>query len=253
MTTQALTLPTVPQQAKKIWRNQKFLMIGAPGIGKSEFWAQGDKTLFIDTEGNVEHLNIMSMKCRSWEDFIEIGSLLIQSSNTDKFPYDTIVIDTLDKWADYASEEIIDRAKVKYAKALSSGLEINTIGDIPEGNGWFGWKGLINNYLEKLAKLPCAIVLIGHTQTKRIEDTVKKYDKNTINIGGQLGVLLLGWANHIMNVEANYSGTKINRIVYSRPSQSREAKSHGATIPDQWTWTDDMKSNFGKLKTLFTD
>lgn len=248
-----LVLPTVKQEVKKVWTNQKFLMIGQPGIGKSEFWSQGDKTLFIDTEGNIDHLSTMAMKCRSWDDFIEIGSLLIQSANAGKFPYDTVVIDTLDKWTDYASEEIIHRASIKYDKAVKAGLEINTIGDIPEGNGWFGWKGLINNYLEKLAKLPCAIVLVGHTQTKRVEDMVKKYDKNTINIGGQLGVLLLGWANHILNVEASYSGSKINRVCYSRPTQSREAKSHGATIPDQWSWGDDMKVNYSKMRALFTD
>lgn len=250
---QTLTLPTQKQEAKRLWCSQKFLMIGQPGIGKSEFWAQGDKTLFIDTEGNIEHLSTMNLKCRSWDDFIEIGTLLIQSANSGKFQYDTVVVDTLDKWADFAAEEIIGRARAKYDKALKSGLEINTIGDVPEGNGWFGWKGLISNYLDKLAKLPCAVVLIGHTQTKRIEDTVKKYDKNTINIGGQLGVLLLGWANHILNVEANYSGAKLNRICYSRPTQSREAKSHGATIPDQWTWTDSMPDNYKKLRTLFTD
>ena len=250
---QTLTLPTQKQEARKIWRSQKFLCIGQPGIGKSEFWAQGDKTLFIDTEGNIDHLSTMNLKCRTWDDFIDIGTLLIQSANSGNFPYDTLVVDTLDKWADYASEEIIVRAKSKYDKAVKAGLEINTIGDIPEGNGWFGWKGLLSNYLEKLAKLPCAVVLIGHTQTKRIEDTVKKYDKNTINIGGQLGVMLLGWANHILNIEASYSGSKLNRIVYSRPTQSREAKSHGALIPDQWTWESDMKANYAKLRGLFTD
>lgn len=226
-------------------------MIGQAGIGKSEFWSKDKTAFFIDTEGNLEHLPVMKLPCRSWDDFIDIGSLLIKSANEGKFPYSTVVVDTVDKWLDYASEEVIGRARTKYAKSISAGLEINTIGDIPEGNGWFSLKGLISNYLAKMANLPCAVALIGHTQIKEVKDPVKKYDKTTINIGGQMGVMLLGWANHIMNVEGIYQGANLVRTVYTRPTQSREAKSHGGTIPNDWRWGDDMEENFGKFKGLF--
>ena len=226
-------------------------MIGQAGVGKSEFWSHGDKTFYIDTEGNIAHLATMNLPARSWSDFVEIGGLLFKSKQDGKLTYDTLVVDTVDKLIDYASEEVINRARAKFEKAISAGLEINTIGDIPEGQGWFALKGLMTNYLDKLVKLGMAVVLIGHTQIKEIKDPVKKFDKNTINIGGQLGTMLLGWANHIMNIEGIQSGNSLIRTVYTRPTQSREAKSHGGIIPDTWKWDVDMAVNYKKLRGLF--
>ena len=45
-----LVLPTERSGVDKRWTSQKIGMIGQAGIGKSEFWAQGEKTLFIQTE-----------------------------------------------------------------------------------------------------------------------------------------------------------------------------------------------------------
>lgn len=176
----------------------------------------------------------------------------MQAKAAGTLSFDTIVLDTLDRWMDYAREEVIDRAHKKYAKAIENGLSIGSIGDIPEGNGWAWLRELITISLGKLSDLGCAINLTGHVQNKQVEDAVKKYERATLNVGGQLGILLTGWSNHTLHIEGIYSGTELTRIVYSIPSQSREAKSHGGLVPNGWKWDKDAAVNFKKLRGLFS-
>lgn len=253
----AIAIPTEKRKASRIWTQQKFLMIGQAGTGKSEFWAQGDRTLFIDTEGNLNHLDCFKMPVdkpvRTMDALRDIVTSLIQAKQASKFPFDTVVVDTLDKLISPAvNDELIIRAQTKYRGAIEKGMQINTIGDIPDGNGWAWQKELVNNVLDKLCLLDVAVVLIGHVQQKKIETPTKKYDSMTINIGGQLGVGMLGWANHILHVEGLPIGGKIERYVYSLPSMEREAKSHGGIVPSPTKWGQDAKDNYNKLRQLFT-
>ena len=78
-----------------------------------------------------------------------------------------------------------------------------------------------------------------------------KYDRNTISIGGQLGETLLAWPDHILHVESLVRGDKIMRTVWTKPTQSREAKSRGGVIPNGWRWEDDDAVNYKKFRGLF--
>lgn len=252
-----IQVPTEKRKASKTWCQQKFLMIGQAGTGKSEFWAQGDKTLFIDTEGNLNHLDCFKMPgdkpVRTMDDLRDIVSSLIQAKQSGKLSFDTVVLDTVDKFlSPIINEEIISRAQTKYKGAIDKGLQVNTIGDVPDGNGWAWQKELANNVFDKLVGLDTAVVLIAHIIEKKIETPTKKYDKMTINVGGQLGVGILGWAHHILHIEGLPVGGKIERYVYSLPTMEREAKSHGGIIPSPTKWSLDPKENYLKLRQLFT-
>lgn len=248
----AVLLPTTKTKKIQKWTDRKFLTIGHPGVGKSEFWAQGENSFFFDTEGNLSHLETYSVPIRSWSDFRNTVLALYQQKAAGQFPYDTLCIDTLDRWLDYANEEVISRAHEKYAKAIEKGLTINTIADVPEGNGWANRMDLIKAALGSLQELGCAVVLVGHTKQITIKDSVKEYDKLGLNIGGQVGEFLTGWSHHTLNVEGIYSGNELTRIVWTIPSQSREAKSHGGLIPNGWKWGKDSKENYAKMRGLFS-
>lgn len=246
-----IQIPVTKSAVNRNYCIQKFLMLGQPGLGKSEFWAQGDKTFFIDTEGNLEHLGVVKLPCRSWEDFRDIYAGLLELKLKGNFPFDTIVIDTIHRLVDRAQEECIARGRVKFEKAIEKGLEINTIGDIPEGQGYMWATDLLQNALDKLQELGCAVVMIGHSHVKKIKDPVKEYEKLTVHEGGQMGILLTSWPNHVLNIEGIYNGKNLERIVWTRPSQSKEAKSHGAVVPDGWRWTNVMAENYRTLRALF--
>ena len=241
-----ITLPTKKTEIDSSFIHQRFGMLGLAGIGKSEFWAQDENALFLNTEGGLNALKVFDIKIRSWQDLREAYGALKASAEAGTFPYSVIIIDTVDRLVDFAQEEVVNRAKDFYKK-----IEINTIGDIPNGNGWFKQKEMVMGFFNKLELLPCAIAFIAHSDIKRIKDTTAEYDKVTISIGGQLGDDLLAFTDHTLNIEAHRMGDKLQRIVYTMPSQSREAKSRGAMIPNGMKWGENMQENYKQFRVLF--
>ena len=75
----AITLPKEKSKVENKWIDQKIGMIGSAGIGKSEFWSHGDKTLYIQTEAGLNHLSVMKVPVRSWGDFKELFTFMVKA------------------------------------------------------------------------------------------------------------------------------------------------------------------------------
>jgi hypothetical protein len=241
-----VNLPVEKSKVNKDFKAQKFLMLGSAGIGKSAFWAAEPKALFLETESGLNALEVFKLPIRSWNDLRETYGALKTSVEGGKFPYDLIVIDTVDRLVDFAQEETVARAKDFYKK-----IEVNTIGDIPNGAGWYKVKEMVMGFFNKLELLPCALALIAHSDIKRIKEPTAEFDRNTISIGGQLGDDILALPDHTMNVESHLIGDRIQRIVYTIPTQSREAKSRGGMIPNAMKWGDSTAENYKAFRQLF--
>ncbi len=241
-----ISLPVEKSKINNNFKSQKFLMLGSAGIGKSAFWAQDPKALFLETESGLNALEVFKLSIRSWNDLREAYAALKASADSGKFPYDLIVMDTVDRLVDFAQEETIARAKDFYKK-----IEVNTIGDIPQGGGWYKVKEMVMSFFNKLELLNCAIALIAHSDIKRIKDTTSEFDKNTISIGGQLGDDIIAFPDHVMNVESHMIGDRIQRLVLTIPTQSREAKSRGGMIPSGMKWGDNTSENYKAFRALF--
>lgn len=242
-----IVLPTKKRAIDNSWAHQKFLMLGQGGIGKSHFWSCGDRTLFLQTEAGLNHLEVEAVVLQDWSDFIEAGSLLVQAVNNKEFKWDTVVIDTVDNWVNMANEHVIQMGREKFSK-----MEINGIGDIPNGAGWFQATNLVATYLRKLEALPAAMVLVGHHNQKKIKEGSREYDKSTISIGGNMGIQLLHWSDHTLYIEGKMVGDNLKRKVWTQPSQLREGKSRGAVVPNGWEWEENMNNNYKKLRELFS-
>jgi len=240
-----LKLPTTRSEVDTRWVNQKFGMIGSPGIGKSKFWSFCNG-LYLQTEAGLNHLSVMKMPIRSWEDFKHVYSLLMQSAQAGSFPYDTIIIDTIDKFVDLAQREAIERGMLKFKN-----IDINTVGDIPNGAGWMWAQDLVENALDKLEELPCAIVYIGHLENKEVKEPTRSIHKQTISIGGKMGGMLTSWPDHLMNVTSGYIGNELKRTVRTLPSQTVEAKSRAGIVKDGWVWDKEDKVNWDNFRKLF--
>lgn len=252
-------LPTKKTEVDKRWISQRLLMIGPPKVGKSKFFSFGDKTLYIQCEPGLKHLEVMKVVCNSWDQelttdddgiisggFRQIVSMLISANNTGEFPYDTIVIDTVDRWVDYINDEVVERGKEKFKAASIYG-----IGDIPNGQGYSGAKDTANIALSKLSELPACIALIGHLASKEIslENNVKMTIQ-TIALSPSIGMSICSWADQILNIEGgNKTG---GRKVRSRPTGSIMAGSRGDLVPENMVWTEDGQSNYSKFRSLFS-
>ena len=238
-----IVLPDKRSDVDKSWVNQKILMIGPPKVGKSEFWSHGEKTLYIQCEPGLNHLSVMKLPCNSWADF---GAIYTELSKADPCPYDTIVIDTVDRLVDYANNETIQMGREKFKSAT-----IYTTGDIPNGAGWFWTKERMNNALVKLHNLDACIVLIGHLSNKEISlENQVKMNIQTISLSPSTGSTICAWADHILNIEGG--GEKSgNRKVRTRPRASIMAGSRGCMVPEDMIWTRDSKANYTKFRGLF--
>ena len=245
-------IPTELSEPSKVWTDQKFLMLGAGKIGKSAFWAEGGKkTLFFECEPSLSHLKLMKVPCRSWEDLRAAYGELIAMK--DDFPFDTIVLDTVDRVVSYADEETIECTRAKFAKSIAQGkIEINGVGDVPNGAGWFMSTKLVDNFLMKMADLPCALVMVSHVQNIEITEPSRKYHKDTISIGGKTGRGLLYFTDHTIQVKSRYVGTELQRYLVTRPSDSMEAGSRGEVLPENMAWNGDMSTNYEEFRKLFT-
>jgi len=241
-----MELPKVKSKVDKRYCAQKFGMIGASGIGKSSFWAQDLKAFFIECEPGLNFLEVYKLPMRDWADLRDIYGALSEAVKAGTFDYDVIVIDTIDRFISCVNEEIVERAKSFYKN-----IDINTVGDIPNGAGWFKSKELMLVTLKKFEEFPCAVAYIGHLSTKRLKMGSVEYDKHTISIGGQMGEELLGWTDHTLHVEAVKRGDRLYRTIWTKPTQSREAKSRGGIVADGTKWGDDMRVNYGEFRGLF--
>mgnify|MGYP001608999232 CR=1 FL=1 len=244
-----ITLPTQVSKPDTSWVSQKFGMIGQPGIGKSEFWSHGEKTLYLQTEAGLNHLAVMKIAIRNFEDLKETLTALIQADQAKKFPYDTLIVDTIDELIDLINEEVIRRGREKFSKVAQ---DINTIGDIPNGAGWQWATELIKMTFDKLEKLPAAIAFIGHLSLVEVKTATDKYHKTSISVGGKTGGYLLAWPDHLLNIEATYNGSNLIRKVRTRPTQYIDAKSRGNMVPDGLKWEGDMKKNYTEFRALFS-
>lgn len=246
----AIVLPTEQRGPSKRWQDQKFLNIGAGKVGKSDFWSHGQHTFFFEFEPGLNHLSVMSLPCRSWDDFTEVCAELYRANAAKKFPYDTLVIDTGDKFIDRANDYVIERAKEKYKADVAD--KINSVGDIPNGAGWFQAKELVSLTLDKLVQFPAALVVICHVKTEKLKDGTREYNHDTINIGGQVGTSLLHWADHTLYWRTRTLGDRIERCLRTKPCEQFEAGSRGLVIPDGFKIEEDVEASYGKFRSLFT-
>ena len=243
-----MQLPKTRSGIDKSWDKQKFLMIGMAGVGKSDFWQHAENPLYIEAEAGLNFIDACKVPVRDWSDVKEVISALNTAIKSNDFPYDLIVVDTIDRILVYAETEVMDWGRKKFSKS-----DIRAINDIPNGAGWDIRRQLVNKFLKAIEAIPCAKAVVGHLETKKVEeDGSKGFDKNTISIGGKIGGDILAWSDHTLHIAGRMMGDELKRTVYTKPTKSREAKSRGGIIKDGWVWGQDSKENFAKLREQFT-
>jgi len=244
----AYKLSTTKSGISKKWEDQKFLMIGQGGIGKSKFWSYADDVMYIQTEAGLNFIEAIKNPVYCWEDLKDVLIELMKLRDAKQFPFKAVVLDTVDRALEYVETEVMAWARGKYSK----GNEYGGIGDIPEGAGWYRRETMMNKILASLESLPCAKVIIGHLDNKEIkQEGEKAFTKSTISIGGKVGGNIAHWSDHTLHIVGQMRGDKLTRIVYTKPTQSREAKSRGSVVKDGWIWSDNDEENFKKLREQF--
>lgn len=254
VTLESLGFNMVPQEPTREWKKQKFITIGPGKAGKTKFWScAGDKAFWFRTESGHSHVKTIGADIHDLKEFETWKSKLFAAKNAGVSPFDLVVVDTGDRLIDFITDDIVEKARLKFNKPSSP--EINGIGDIPEGQGWYSLKVATNLLLKQLESLDCAIALIFHTGKDTLNeetDPKKTYVKETINIGGKAGIALLAWADHVLHIRTGFVGDMQARKLVLRASKTVEAGSRIKDLPASLPWGDDDQKNFDTFRKLFT-
>ncbi len=246
---ESLGFNMTPQEPNKIWGKQKFITIGPSKSGKTKFWSYAPNSFWFRTEAGHNHVKTVGQDIHDLKEFETWKTKLFQARNAGISTFETICIDTGDRLLDFITEDIIEKARNKFTK-----MEINGIGDIPEGQGWYSLKTSVNLYLKQFEDLDCAVNINFHVGTDTLNeegDSKKTYKKETINIGGKAGIALLAWADHILHIRSGYVGDMQARKLVMRGNKTVEAGTRLKELPASLPWSDDDAKNFENFRKLF--
>ena len=200
----ALSLQTIETGIKKV--PASILIHGPNGVGKSFFSSQFPSPIFLDLEGNINHLNTARQRIKKWSEVSEFLSLLLK----EKHDYKTLVIDTLDQL------ELL--AKPIACKAVG-------IQNINEGyaRGLAELCSMFQGVRESLESLTLTrkmhLVLIAHSKQKLIQPLGRdSYHQNIPSLTERVYPLFTDWCNvvghaHLLTktekiIEAGFNQTK---------------------------------------------
>ena len=244
---ESIGLPSAKSKISERWVDQQILIYGQTKIGKTKFVAQDDRAFFIRTERGHNHVENFGVDCRTYDEVLDVLGKLIQAKKIEPYPYSIVCIDTFDRIIEYSEDAVIEWARNKFSK-----VEINSVGDVPNGAGWSERTAKINGIFRKLEELHgfCALAVIMHMAVDEREDERGKYKITTVNVGGKSNKVITGWADHTMAVKAIYVGDQLLRKVKLRPTRELDAGSRGI-LPEELSWTADDKANWDKFRAFF--
>ena len=173
-------------------RDQKVVIYGTEGIGKSSLASQFPEPLFIDTEGSTDNMDVARLdKPTSW---IMLNNQ-IAFIKANPAVCKTLVIDTID----WAESLCVDNLCAMHGK---KGIE-----DFGYGNGYVYAKeemGRFLNKLQDLIEIGINVVLTAHAQIRKFElpDEMGSYDKYELKLGkktsSQTAPLVKEWADLLL-------------------------------------------------------
>lgn len=155
-----------------IMHAQKILMYGVEGIGKSTFAAQFPDSLFIDTEGSTNNMDVKRLPApESWQMLLQEVQYVRDKPGLCK----TLVIDTID-WAERLCTEEVCKTHQK-----------NGIEDFGYGAGYtyvYESFGKLLNLLTDVIDKSINVVLLGHSMIRKFEqpNEAAPYDRYQLKL-----------------------------------------------------------------------
>jgi len=235
-----MALPKTLSQKENELGKQIILVYGRPKIGKSTLCSKFDKALFLATEPGLNQLEVFKVNVTSWKGFMEACKEISEG----KHEFKTIVIDTIDNLVPLIQAYVEEVNEVDY------------IGDIPHGKGWFLATQELRRVLTKLAMLPYGLILVSHSKQEEIETKTKKYNRFTIDLSGKNQNAVLNLMDIILFMDSEMKGGEEIGVMRTKPSLYWEAGDKSKLLPEAIEFEPDkpemvydvIKKSFGGKK-----
>jgi hypothetical protein len=208
-------LPTEKSAKNDNLSDQIILIYGRAKIGKSTFCAQFEDAIFLATEPGLNHLEVYKMNITSWEAFLKACAELARGDHEFK----TIVIDTIDKLIPLLTDYVEKENDVDY------------IGDLPMGKGWYLVTQELSRALIKLSSLPYGLVLVSHSKQEEVETKTAKFNRFTIDIGGKNQNAILNLMDMILFMDSEMRSGEEVSVIRTKPSLYWESGDKSKLLP----------------------
>lgn len=164
----------------------KGIIYALNGVGKSTFASQSKKPIFLDLEGNIDHLNVDKQPLSSFEEVEDFLRCLISLEHD----YATVVIDSLDK-LEAMARAYLEKMYKDDAKKLDYGRLYVYTADLFAS---------ITHKLDILRdKKRMNVLLIAHAAVKRCENPLyKAYDKYELRVQDRVAAVVCDWSHFIL-------------------------------------------------------
>lgn len=192
---------------------ERIVVYGPEGIGKSTFAAQFPDTIFSDTEGSTDNMDLKRFQDpSSWELLIEQALYIKSHPNICK----TYAIDT----ADWSEKLCIQK--------ICADKDLTGIEDMGYGKGYTYLEEQFGKYLNLLRDITdqgITIVVTAHASMRKFEqpDELGAYDRWELKLQKKTAALLKEWATVLLF--ANYETFVIN--VDNQGAQKGKNKARG--------------------------
>jgi len=217
---------------------------GPPGAGKTTFFANAPKPLFLATEDGTDQLDVARLEIGNWFDFIKaLGEL-----NLDDHEYKTVVVDS----ADHLEKMIWEMVAKDHGR--------NSIEDIGFAKGYIYaldyWDKMLYE-IKRLRKKGINVGIISHSIMRKMNDPIvgEQYDRFELKLHRKAADLItesmdaLLFCRHEVLVSKDSQTKKVtamgdgNRILYTEHRPAYDAKNrYGLPLELPLSWGEFSKN-----------
>lgn len=219
----------------------KLLLIGASGSGKTVMAASAPgKTLILDFDNKassaasyyahynpkqlenieVEAFSLNKMTDSPYEKFIAWLDRLEERAKEEKFPFDTVVIDSLTLYAE---------ALMGYVMKHNPGIK-RAFSSVPAMQDYLVAGTKFREDINRILSLPCHVICTAHSATQK--DDVTGELRNTILLAGKTAEHLPRIFTEVYWAHVKKNGDKIEHVAQTRSDGRFTCRTQIPTIPN---------------------
>lgn len=224
METKTLALPAedhVPAPMDGIPMDLSMIVFGPPKVGKTQFGASFPKSILLECEpGGAKYQRCRKLDIESYDQLKEAYKLLSKDKT-----YETIVIDSLDRVAQWIEAEICREMGIGHIMAAKKGQK--------HGEQWGEYVKRALAFLEAWKHLGKRMIFLAHTKKVETDGDGLVISPKTINLYGQAANRVVSIVDNIGHLYAKDDNGKTIRVLSFKPGVHVEAGSRHPALADK--------------------
>jgi len=168
----------------------RVMLTGVEGIGKSTWAAAAPKPIFVQTEDGLDQIDCHKFPlAKSLDDVL--GAL--SSLYTEEHPYQTVVIDSLDRLELLIWDEVCRQYGVKSIEKCDGGYGRGYVHALTH------WRQVVEGLEALRNDRGMAVIVISHVKVQRFEDPESTaYDRYAPRLHKHASALLVEWVDAVL-------------------------------------------------------